>query len=417
MQLVHEEIELYRQRIAELEDELEEMTAAVSHAWDQLVPFLQETPQQASSPIDIIPIIQAAMAAADTDMGGVYLFQNDEWLAYPEHINLPPQLRERLKTLSEPGATLQWQSDTHSSHNVSWFFAAVVAEHQVIGSIGVGSGDASRTFNTVDLRIITRMAERAASQIVAAQLAESREREAAVQHELQIANMIQRSNQPLHPPQIPNMEVAYFWNPAKQVGGDAWGWVTQPDGRLAWFILDIAGKGLPAALAAMSLHTAIRIGLRMGLTPVALMKIINEEFYDVYTRTDLMATVSIVSLEPETGVLEQANAGHPPTLVKQGGAWYSLKATAPPIGVLPDIEIELQQLKLEKDDLIICYSDGFSEIETASGLWGEEGLLSAIPTGISSAEVLLKHMVEAAAKTSLQPEIRDDQTLVVVTRK
>jgi serine phosphatase RsbU (regulator of sigma subunit) len=86
----------------------------------------------------------------------------------------------------------------------------------------------------------------------------------------------QHSIQPRTSPQIAGIEIEAYWQPFKQVGGDAWGWVTQADKQLTWFILDVAGKGLPAALAAMSLHTAIRMGLQMNLSPSDVLQAVNK---------------------------------------------------------------------------------------------------------------------------------------------
>ena len=62
-----------QERIRALEVELEQMTGALAHAWDQLVPFLQSTPKHVDSTRDVIPILESIMAAVDAPMGAVYL--------------------------------------------------------------------------------------------------------------------------------------------------------------------------------------------------------------------------------------------------------------------------------------------------------------------------------------------------------
>lgn len=384
------------------------MTQALSLAWDQLVPFLKATPQQADSAGDIAPTIQAAMAAADTGCGGVYFFSDDEWLAFPEIIPLDPATRRHLRQHLTSHAPLQCTS----ADNTQWLFAALVADQQVIGAIGIG--DPNHPFTAVDLRIITRMAERAASQITTSQLALSREREAAALRDMEIANNIQRSIQPDSVPRINGVQAVSYWQPARMVGGDAWGWVIQPDGRLAWFILDVSGKGLPAALAAVSLHTAIRLGLRMGLMPADVLHLVNDEFYDAFTRTSLIATAAILSFDPACGLFEQANAGHPPTLIHCNGVWHHLEATVPPIGVLPDLAADPQQLQLDTGATIICYSDGFSEIETETGLWMCAGIEQAVTDLTQPVEAIRQQIVTVARQIQPGRDIHDDQTLIVV---
>lgn len=390
-------------KIQRLERELDEMTAALSQAWDQLVPFLQELPAQAETAQDIVPILQAVTAAADTHLAGIYLFETDEWISVPERVPMRVALIHQLISRDE----IAFAPTADSA--VRWAFAPVMVEGRSLGALGIGTTDRDRTFTAVDRRIIVRMAERAGNQIVAARLAHSREREALIQREIQIASDIQQSIQPEAPPRLDHIDIASFWKPAREVGGDAWGWVKQPDGRLAWFVLDVAGKGLAAALAAVSLHTALRMSLRMNLSPEDVLRAVNDEFYDPYTQTDLLATVAVLSLNLETGALQIANAGHPPVLVRQGAKWLRLPASVPPIGVLRDLQCEPQVVMLKRGDTVVVSSDGFTEIQTSDRLWGQTGLLDTIPADAHNAQAIIDCIVSASIDAGTAD---DDQTLV-----
>ncbi|MEM6285336.1 MAG: SpoIIE family protein phosphatase, partial [Chloroflexota bacterium] len=241
------------------------------------------------------------------------------------------------------------------------------------------------------------------------QLARFREQEAVRNRELQIASEIQRSVQPISPPDGEHIQIGAYWQPAREVGGDAWGWVQTDDEHLSWFILDVAGKGLPAALAAVGLHTALSMALRAQLPPVEVLERVNEQMYDAYTRTDLMATAVVIQLNPQTGRLCVANAGHPPVLVRQAGYWQQLEATAPPIGVLTELMAETQTLQLNPKDLILCYSDGFSEVQMEEGLLGHDGLLRMIPAGARNVQALTRHLVAGSKSLGTAS---DDQTLI-----
>ena len=401
-------LDTYRQRIQTLEQELDEMTVALSQAWDQLVPFLQEVPPQAETAGDIEPILQAVAAAADAELAAIYLLRSEEWFSVPGFVHLSPESMNRVSRIS---GTQTCDLQTANGETLRWAFVPIVSEDQRIGLLGIGTYDQKRKFTAVEFRIIVRMAERIASQVTAAQLAWFREKEAMQAREMQIANEIQQSVQPKNDPQNSRIKIASYWQPAKEVGGDAWGWVAQPDERLSWFILDVAGKGLPAALAAVALHTAISMALQMRLSPVDALRAVNRQFYEAYTRTDLMATAAILSLNGPTGALEIANAGHPPVLVRHAGEWLRLTATAPPIGVLPTLQPEPQVLILQPDDLVLSYSDGFTEIQTGSRLWGQTGLLKSIPWGAKDVALLTDYIAQASRRVG---EINDDQTLVTV---
>ncbi|MDX2141273.1 MAG: PP2C family protein-serine/threonine phosphatase [Chloroflexota bacterium] len=400
------DVHQYQEIIRKLEEELDQMTDALSQAWDQLVPFLEETPTAAKSAQDITPIIHALCAGADAEYGGVYLFKSDEWISIPALTLLPASTRERLRDIKREEFLVEISA---GNQPINWAFVPILSEDDIMGMIGIGTADRQHKLTAVELRILHRMAERVGSQISAAKLARVRAREAAFQREVQIAKDIQQSIQPISPPNVEGVEMATYWLSAHQVGGDAWGWM-QVNERLIWFVLDVAGKGLPAALAAVSLNTAIRMGLRMGLTPSQVLNVVNDELYDAYTRTDLMATVIVLSLDITSGQLEFGNAGHTPLLVQHGNSWCRIPATVPPIGVLPDLELESQFLALQPGDLLIVHSDGFSEIRTPARLWGQTGLLDAVKPQLRNAHAILDHIVQ---ESRIAGEVEDDQTLIV----
>jgi serine phosphatase RsbU (regulator of sigma subunit) len=396
----------YQGKIRKLEAELDQLTAALSQAWDQLVPFLEGTPTAAESAQDFTPIIHALCAGTDAEHGGVYLFASDEWIAVPVSTTLTVDTQKQLRTIKCEQYCFELMPGNAS---IRWTFVPIMSEQDIMGVIGIGTPDTERKLTAVEMRILHRMAERVGSQISVAKLARVRAREAVMQREIQIARDVQQSIQPLSPPNVEGIDMASHWLPTHQVGGDAWGWMDMKN-RLNWFVLDVAGKGLPAALAAVSLHTAIRMGLRMGLAPSEVLNAVNDELYDAYTRTDLMATVIVLSLHLTTGQLEFGNAGHPPLLVQHDGTWWRIPATAPPIGVLPDLGLEPQFLTLQTGDMLIVHSDGFSEIATPGRLWGQTGLLGAVAPHLSSAQAILEAIVH---ESRLAGEAEDDQTLIV----
>jgi len=410
---VNQLIEGYQQQIATLESNLDEMTIALTHAWNQLVPFLQNTPD-ANSVRDLEPILQAVVAAVEVQHGGIYLLEDDEWLTQPVDLPTHATLNAYLQQVDKK-RSFTWRYEEEGQAEL-WLFAPIITDGEIIGYIGVASEDTQRQYTEAERRIMVRMAERAAGQIGAMKLAEMRQREAAARRELEIASHIQRSIQPKASPAADGIDAAFYWEPARQVGGDACGWFIQPDGTLNWFILDVSGKGLPAALGAVSLYTAFRMGLRLGQSPDAILRLANEEFYQAFTESGLMATAAIFSLNPRTGVFTQANAGHPPTLIRKSQSWSHLLASVPPLGVLDELEPSMQEVVLQEGDIVLAYSDGFSEISTDANhtLWGETGILQAIPQGARRADVLANHIVEAAHHLEEGQDAADDKTLFIV---
>src|SRR5260370_17844072 len=125
-----------------------------------------------------------------------------------------------------------------------------------------------------------------------------------------------------------------------------------------------------------------------------------------------MATGSGIRSDPVTGFAEQANAGPPPTLRRVAGTWHKWKSSVPPIGVLPDTQPQLQSVLLNPGDLVVCFSDGYSEIQTAQGLWGEQGIREAVPRSLLSANEAIQAIQAAAEQVSSGDSIADDHTLL-----
>jgi len=394
-------------KIAQLETELEEMTVALAHAWDQLVPFLEDTTPSKSVYQHITSILDALLIALDTAVAITFLNQSKQWFQVPESKTIAPNITDVIKqqNIFKPVYL-------NSSSHYFWVLVPIIVEKNNVGIIGIGRETGE--YSAVDVRIIERMADRLSSHMIADQLALSREYELQTRQEFKIASTIQESIQPNTMPSLTHLDMATYWQPARQVGGDAWGWVQQDQHRLSYFLLDVAGKGLPAALAAVSLHTAIKIGLRTGMSPVEVMQMVNHEVYDAYTKNDLLATVVIITIDIISNTLEQANAGHLPTIIRQGKRWHHLEASVPPIGIFEDMVPERQIIQLSPDDVIICCSDGFTEIETPDGLWGDKGLMNAIGSQNISAKAVVESIIQSAKAVEMTSELHDDQTLVVV---
>lgn len=403
------------QRIAALEAELDEMTAALAHAWDQLVPFLQTAPQTAKSLEDLLPVLETAMAALGSDLGAVLLLRETtaQWLTVPHD----PQLEARLTTqlLPLPGPPYPFLVTDVTAWNgilSDWLFMPMIVNGKSLGALGVGL-DHTLSFSALDTRALARLTERASSLLTATDLAEVTEKQAHAAREMRIASAIQRSLQPSSSPNVPSVDMTGSWQPAESVGGDAWGWVLQPSGKLGAFLLDVSGKGLPAALAAVSLHTALKLALRLDMSPAEVLKVANREFYDAYSDVGIFATVAVLTIDPSGGHMVLANAGHPPLLVRQQNGWSRYGAGSPPLGILPEIASHEQHCALHDGDLVVCYSDGFSELETPHGLWGISGIQAAATTASERASDVRDALIGAArqAQTAMSPT--DDQTMLI----
>lgn len=157
------------------------------------------------------------------------------------------------------------------------------------------------------------------------------------------------------------------------------------------------------------------MALRMSNSVADVIRIANLECYDAYSQSEIFATVNVMILNPHTQQLEQANAGHTPTLLRLGGTWTEWEASVPPLGILPELAPSIHQTTLEDGDLVICYSDGLSEIDTGPALWGLAGLRSAVANVDVHAAPQIAAEIMAEAQSMEQTDgPHDDQTLIVI---
>lgn len=140
----------------------------------------------------------------------------------------------------------------------------------------------------------------------------------------------------------------------------------------------------------------------------------NYQFYNAYNNVDIFATAVVIAIAPYTDIVEQANAGHHPTLASMDGTWYRWEATAPPIGVLPNLGLECQTYRLLPGDTFVCYSNDFSKIETPTGLWGDVGIISVLSQALTHPPSMIQAVLRAAEALQQGRSPHDDQTILSV---
>jgi|GEM_PF-1507110 serine phosphatase RsbU (regulator of sigma subunit)/anti-sigma regulatory factor (Ser/Thr protein kinase) len=407
-----------RDHVQRLESELEEMTAALAATNDVLVPLLQASIGNIVSEDDIVRFLKTISSAVNASFSALYLAPQGEnealWQAFPADVldfhNVEPVLVEILR---QNRAQYDARVPMHSGITARWMFAPIRVGQSTVGAIGVGIVLTEREFRASDASAITRITERVADQLIRVMLQQSMAREAHMAEQIRIAGEIQRSIQPISAPDVPGLELASYWEPAYEVGGDAWGWTVRPDGRLGIFLVDVAGKGLPAAMAAFGLHTLLRGGMGLALDATSLLQTLNRTFYESFTRTEMIATACVVIIDFRTGDVEVASAGHTPLVVRLQGEWKQFPASAPPVGALQHIEPVAHQFAMLAGDSLLLYSDGITETVTDQGWWGTDNMISVTDNVLSPAQTMMDRIVTAAHLARVGP-VSDDQTLICV---
>jgi serine phosphatase RsbU (regulator of sigma subunit) len=203
------------------------------------------------------------------------------------------------------------------------------------------------------------------------------------------------------------------------VGGDYWDVVPLPDGRFAFLVADVSGKGVSAALLVSTLHSALRLLLARGESTSAMLHAVNQHLID-FSAANKFATLLLVALDAPSGELAFVNAGHNPgVLVRREGGCERLAACAVPLGLLPSPDYRERTRTLERGDLLCLYSDGVTEAAAPNdeewGLERLEALLAAHQSApLHDVRVLLDDALRDFGRGLPQG---DDQTVVLLRRR
>src|ERR687894_882814 len=189
----------------------------------------------------------------------------------------------------------------------------------------------------------------------------------SIAQELRVARSIQQASLPKEVPTLEGWQISPYYHPAREVGGDFYEFFELDDGRVGFAVGDATGKGVPAAFV-MSATCALLGGVATasGSSPGKVLARVNEA---VLTRIppNMFVTCFYAILEPESGHLRYANAGHDLPYLHRSGAAEELRARGMPLGLMPKMSYEEKEVILEAGDSVLLYSDGLVEAHNPEG--------------------------------------------------
>jgi sigma-B regulation protein RsbU (phosphoserine phosphatase) len=213
-----------------------------------------------------------------------------------------------------------------------------------------------------DVRLLAQIARFAAVTLERTRLREEAFAKAKIDEELRTAYTIQRRLLPTALPEIAGYRFAGANRPCKTVSGDYYDVVVRPDGRIYFVIADVSGKGITAALVMSSVATAFAIFTRHDPTPADLLRDINETLAPKTSPSKFVTMVAGV-LDPATGVVSFANAGHVSPLVVSKNGVEAMSSTDIVVGILPNAQYRNQSFTLSAGDSLVLFTDGVTEAE------------------------------------------------------
>jgi phosphoserine phosphatase RsbU/P len=268
-----------------------------------------------------------------------------------------------------------------------------------------------------DVHLIAQIARFAAVKLETTRLREESIQKARRDEELRTAYVIQSRLLPAKLPSTDSYVFAGFSKPCRTVSGDYYDVVVRPDGRIYFIMADVSGKGITAALVMASLATAFNIFTRSDPTPATLVSDINQTLAPKTAPTKFVTLVAGV-LDPATGVVEYANAGHVFPLVVSKNGVEQLTMTDMVVGLFASAKYREQTVTLNAGDSLVLFTDGVTEAENEKedqlGLDPVAQLLRSMCT--ARAPQILEAIDAQIHEFSGNAPATDDVTMMALTR-
>ncbi len=231
------------------------------------------------------------------------------------------------------------------------------------------------------------------------------------------ADTMVRSLLPRGLPDVPGLEVgAVYESSARvEVGGDVYDFLTLPDGQLAVVLGDASGHGVEATADMALAKFAFRSLVRLYPDPGELLAQANEVALGELAGGNFV-TMLCVTVDPKTGAVSAASAGHPPArMLSPDGQVSGLAPRGLALGIEAGQRYEQVAVTLAPGAALCLYTDGLIEARQDADLYGEERLDAALAGGRDlPAQDLAEHVVADARAFAGEPE--DDYAVVVIRR-
>ncbi len=297
----------------------------------------------------------------------------------------------------------------------------LVAQGELIGTLYLGPRLSDQDYSADDRKLLTTLAAQAApairvGQLVREQALEIQTRE-RLEQEMRVATLIQQQFLPRELPELPDWQVSAYYGPARAVGGDFYDFIALPDGRIGIVEGDVTDKGVPAALIMARTQSVLRGEAPRETSPAKVLERVERDPAAARLPARMFVTCLYMILEPETGRVVFANAGHNLPYVRTADGVKELRATGMPLGLLPGMDYPEHEAVLAPGESILIYSDGLVEAHDRGGeMFGFPRLRQLMATERPGNELLDHLLDELHGFVGQGWDQEDDITLVALQR-
>jgi serine phosphatase RsbU (regulator of sigma subunit)/anti-sigma regulatory factor (Ser/Thr protein kinase) len=350
---------------------------------------------------------------ANTSIADLDLAPNDPLVAYLQNVSGVVEVERLL--LDSPGV--------QALHDAGVKLVLPLVSHgELIGLINLGPRLSEQDYSSDDRKLLGDLAIQAAPALRVAQLARQQQIEAAqrerLEQELRVARLIQQTLLPDDVPHLEGWTVHAHYQPARAVGGDFYDFIYYPDGKVGFIIGDVTDKGVPAALVMATTRSLLRAAAERLVQPGEVLERTNELLHDDIP-PKMFVTCFYGILDPATGYMRYANAGHDVPYRRSATGVGELRATGMPLGLMPGMHYEEKEATLEPGETLLLYSDGLVEAHSPRPqreMFGFPRLQSVFCDFAENKELVPYLLDELATFTGPEWEQEDDVTLVILKR-
>jgi len=264
----------------------------------------------------------------------------------------------------------------------------------------------------VNARVRTHLMLREAHEIVARQLS-------TMNSELEMARQVQLSILPSEIPHLPGLEIAARYLPMSSVAGDFYDFLVPDDQHVGILIADVSGHGLPSALIASMLQSALAAQSPHASDPTQVLAGLNRAIHGKFERH--YVTACYLFVDTLQGTVRYSGAAHPPFLVWQArtGRVTEYVENGLMLGPFGDSPYSAGTLSLEPGDRVLLFTDGLLEVKNAAGRdFGVDGVRQILeckhdlPPG-RFADALL-YALSNWSEDAIGPRQADDITIIAI---
>ena len=296
----------------------------------------------------------------------------------------------------------------------------LVSQGELIGVLNLGHRLSEQDYSSDDRKLLDNLAAQAAPALRVGQLVREQEAEAVTrqryEQELEVARLIQQNFLPKELPDLPGWQIAAYYRPAREVGGDFYDVIPLPDGRTGFVVGDVTDKGVPAALVMSATRSLLRAAAQRLIEPGIVLERVNEQLCPDMPEK-MFVTCLYGVLDPATGHLRFANAGHDVPYVRTADGVGELRARGMPLGLMTGMGYEEKEATLQLGESVLLHSDGVVEAHAPDrDMFGFPRLKQTMADAPDEGDLIAFVLSELESFTGSDSEQEDDITMVSLQR-